>query len=166
MTLITLFTDASFCNTSKIAAYAIWAKTSGKTIRHSGLMKSKAPNSHMAETVALVNGIFVVCALMSPEPGSKIIAQSDCVAAINTLMGEHPLRRKASRAIFAPVIRSYREQVKRSGVIVEFRHVRGHQGAVTTRNAVNEWCDNECRRLLRAARAELRAERDKKAGLA
>jgi hypothetical protein len=33
------------------------------------------------------------------------------------------------------------------------RHVKGHKGTVTPRNAVNTWCDKERKRLLAKARA-------------
>lgn len=34
--LITLFTDASYCAKTRIAAYAAWAKADGRTVRHAG----------------------------------------------------------------------------------------------------------------------------------
>jgi hypothetical protein len=53
------------------------------------------------------------------------------------------------------VVAAYRDKVAAADVVVEFRHVGGHKGTVTPRNAVNTWCDGECRRLMRAARAAL-----------
>ena len=32
---------------------------------------------------------------------------------------------------------------------VEFRHESAHKGAAAPRNAVNIWCDTECRKLMR-----------------
>jgi hypothetical protein len=42
--------------------------------------------------------------------------------------------------------------------IAHFRHVHGHKGVVTPRNAVNTWCDSECRELMRLARGGLSPE--------
>jgi ribonuclease HI len=149
--LITLFTDASYCSRSRVAAYAAWAKADGRTVRHSGVIKQPVPNSSLAETMALVNGIHLAIAAMRPPAASKIIAQTDCLAAIQALSGL--LRRARAIRQYEAVVAAYREKVAASGIAVEFRHVGGHQGTVTPRNAVNTWCDGECRRLMRAARA-------------
>jgi ribonuclease HI len=151
--LITLFTDASYCSRSRVAAYAAWAKADGRTVRHSGVLKQPVPNSSLAETMALVNGIHLVIAAMRPPAASKIIAQTDCLAAIQALSGM--LRRAQAIRDYAAVVAAYREKIAAVGVVVEFRHVRGHKGTVTPRNAVNTWCDSECRRLMRAARTAL-----------
>jgi ribonuclease HI len=155
--LITLFTDASYCNRSRVAAYAAWAKADGRTVRHSGVLRQPVPNSSMAETMALVNGIHLAIAAMRPPAASKIIAQTDCLGAIQALSGL--LRRAQVIRQYEAVIAAYRDKVAAAGVVVEFRHVRGHKGTVTPRNAVNTWCDEECRRLMRAARSEVLAAR-------
>jgi hypothetical protein len=48
--LITLFTDASYCSRSRVAAYAAWAKADGRTVRHSGVLKQPVPDSSLAES--------------------------------------------------------------------------------------------------------------------
>lgn len=156
--LITLFTDASYCSRSRVAAYAAWAKADGRTVRHSGVLKQPVPNSSLAETMALVNGIHLAFAAMRPPAASKIIAQTDCLTAIQALSGL--LRRAQVIRQYAAVVAAYRDKVAGSGVVVEFRHVHGHEGTVTPRNAVNTWCDGECRRLMRAARAALLQRKD------
>ncbi len=155
--LITLFTDASYCSRSRVAAYAAWAKADGRTVRHSGVLRQPVPNSAMAETMALVNGIHVAIAAMRPPAASRIIAQTDCLGAIQALSGL--LRRAQVIRQYEAVVAAYRDKVAASGVVVEFRHVRGHKGTVTPRNAVNTWCDEECRRLMRAARTEVLSAR-------
>ena len=148
--LITLFTDASYCHRTRIAAYAAWAKADGRTVRHAAVLKQPVATSTLAEAMALVNGIYLAIAAIRPPPASRIIAQTDCLAAIEALNGKL-LRPKAINA-YADVIAAYSDKIAASGIVVEFRHVRGHKGTVTPRNAVNTWCDNECRRLLRTAR--------------
>jgi len=146
--LITLFTDASYCSRSRVAAYAAWAKADGRTVRHSSVLKQPVQTSSLAETMALVNGIH-----LGPPAASKIIAQTDCLGAIQALSGM--LRRAEVIRQYAAVVAAYRDKVAAADVVVEFRHVGGHKGTVTPRNAVNTWCDGECRRLMRAARAAL-----------
>ncbi len=130
-------------------------------MRHSGVLKQPVLNSSLAETMALVNGIHVAIAAMRPPAASKIIAQTDCLAAIQALTGL--LRRAHAIRQYAAVVAAYRDKVAASGIVVEFRHVGGHKGTVTPRNAVNTWCDGECRRLMRAARTEVLGPRNKAA---
>jgi ribonuclease HI len=151
--LITLFTDASYCNRTRVAAYAVWAKADGHTVRRSGVLKELVPHSALAETMALVNGIYVTIAAMRPPAASKIIAQTDCLGAIHALSGT--VRRARTARQYAAVVTAYQRKINAAGVVVEFRHVSGHRGTVTPRNAVNTWCDEECHRLMRAARAAL-----------
>jgi ribonuclease HI len=151
--LITLFTDASYCDRTGVAAYAAWAKTDGRTLRRAGVLKDPAPDSALAEAMALVNGIHLVLAGMRPPPNARIIAQTDCLSAIQAFSGK--LRNPKAIQRFAPVVAAYRGRVEAARVQVELRHVGGHKGTVTPRNAVNTWCDQECRRLMRAARAAL-----------
>jgi len=156
--LITLFTDASYCSRSRIGAYAAWAKADGRTVRHSGVLRQPVASSSLAETMALVNGICLALAAMRPPAASKIIAQTDCRAAIHALSGM--LRKAATIRQCETVVTAYRERIAAAGITVEFRHVSGHKGTVTPRNAVNTWCDSECRRLLRAARSGVREHRN------
>lgn len=151
--LITLFTDASYCHRTRVAAYAVWANTDGRTVRHSGVLKQLVPHSALAETMALVNGIYLTIAAMRPPAASKIIAQTDCLGAIHALNGT--VRRARAVRQFAAVVTAYQQKIAAAGIMVEFRHVSGHRGTVTPRNAVNTWCDAECHRLMRQARAAL-----------
>jgi hypothetical protein len=111
----------------------------------------KVSGSSLAETMALVNGICHTLTELRPGPGSKIIAQTDCRTAIE-ILSMPELRRAKTRKNFGPLRAVFLDRVAAAAVTVEFRHVRGHKGTETTRNAVNTWCDQECRRLMRAAR--------------
>jgi hypothetical protein len=146
----TLFTDASHCMTTDVAACAAWAKTDGRTVRRAGVLKEPVPDSSVAEAQALVNGLCFALAVLKPRPDSRIIAQTDCLAAIAALTGQ--LRRQKSLARFAPVTAAYQARIASAGIVVEFRHVAAHKGVATPRNAVNTWCDSECRKLMRLAR--------------
>jgi ribonuclease HI len=148
--LITLFTDASHCAKTDVAAYAAWAKTDGRTVRRAGVLKEPVPDSSVAEAQALVNGLCFALAALKPGADSKIIAQTDCLAAIAALTGQ--LRKPKSLARFAPVTAAYQTRVASTGIMVEFRHVTAHKGVSTPRNAVNTWCDTECRKFMRLAR--------------
>ena len=154
--LITLFTDASHCTKTHVAAYAAWAKADGRKVRRAGVLKDRVPDSSLAEAQALVNGLCFALAALKPTAASKIIAQTDCLTAIEALTGR--LRKRKAVERFATVTAAYQARVLSTGIIVEFRHVRGHKGVATPRNAVNTWCDSECRKLMRLARRGLPPE--------
>jgi ribonuclease HI len=153
--LITLFTDASHCAQTRVGAYAAWAKADGRTVRRAGVLKEPVPDSSVAEAQALVNGLCFALAALSPPPGSKIIAQTDCLIAIQALTGQ--LRKQKSVARYALIRTAYQTRIASAGIAVEFRHVSAHKGVVTPRNAVNTWCDKECRKLMRLARDAVKA---------
>lgn len=154
--LITLFTDASHCRETNLAAYAVWAKANGRVVRHVGMLRERVAGSDLAETMAVVNGIHIALTALQPEPGSKIIAQTDCITAIVALGRE--AKKGKTRRKFAGIRTAYLAAIAAAGITVELRHVKGHKGMVTPRNAVNTWADRECRRLMRQARAELTAQ--------
>lgn len=151
-TLITLFTDAGHCVQTRISVYAIWAKCSGRTIRHSGVLETAVATSGEAEFRALANGIFVAIRLLQPAAGSKIIAQTDAQEVIGIWNGGG---RNKTRTRHQAVTDYVRNLLASSGVALDLRHVAGHRGNRDPRSAVNNWCDRECRRLLRAERASL-----------
>jgi ribonuclease HI len=142
--LITLFTDASHCDRTLLASYAAWMKVNGQTHRRAAMLRGRVPTSNTAELRALVNGIFIALHSIQPPPGSRIIAQTDSQTAIDILT-----RPNASE----PEAKLLAKKLATTEIEIEYRHVNGHRGNVTPRNAVNTWCDVECRRLLREARA-------------
>ena len=148
--LISLFTDASFCPRTGAAGWAAWAKEDGATVRQSGAFKSAMENSAMAEAGALVNGLFVVLSLIDPPPRSKIIAASDNMEVVRLAGLAHtPVGR-----LTQPLQRLQNMLLAR-GVLMHMRHVKGHKGTITPRNAVNTWCDGAAKEHMRAARQAL-----------
>ncbi len=99
--LITLFTDASYCMKTHVAAYAAWAKTDRCTVRRAGVLKETVPDSSVAEAQALVNGLCIALAVLKPGADSRIIAQTDCLAAIAALTGEQICAKQKTMARFA-----------------------------------------------------------------
>lgn len=151
--LITLFTDAGHCPDLRVGVWAAWAKESGKTLRRAGILIGEIPHPAEAELKALHNGLFLIDRVMTPPPESRVICQVDSqevLTALETL--RHP--RMEMRSLAQRLLDDY-AQTRRW--MLSFRHVKGHRGTVTPRNAVNTWCDQECTRLLATARARRRA---------
>src|SRR5487761_2065467 len=150
-TLITLFTDAGFCPKTHVASWAAWAKANGQTYRQSGVMNGKIDTSDIAELRAIANGVAMVMRHMKPTRGAKIIAQTDCAAAMQAILGTGYKTPRAQRRVKSAV--DYiNNRLTAAGVSIEMRHVSGHKGTATPRNAVNTSADMECRRQLAIAR--------------
>ena len=79
----------------------------------------------------------------APKKGDKILVQTDSVEAIHALRcGAHV------RPIATAAVKHVKALQEAHGFTYILRHVKGHKGAATPRNAVNTWCDRECRRLM------------------
>ena len=141
--LVTLFTDASFNRALGRGVWAAWAKANGKTIRHSGAIKEPMPDIAESELAAIANGLFAAKKKFEPPFGSKIIVATDSAEAIASLCNRNHPRVKA-RFLTNYIHALAQEQ----GWTLDIRHVKGHKGTQTPRNAVNTWCDKECRRLM------------------
>jgi ribonuclease HI len=141
--LITMFSDVSVSSERKIGTYAIWAKTNGQTFRHIGAFRFPVSDSNLAETMAIVNGLYFVIRNFNPPPQSKIIAQTDSGCAIGVLTG------RIGNHMFAGAVERRDALLRGNAIEVEYRLIKGHSGRGTPRDAVNHWCDIECRSLLR-----------------
>jgi ribonuclease HI len=150
--MITLFTDAGHCPQTKVASYAVWAKTTGKpTLRHSGILKGTTKDATAAELRAIANGLSLVLSRFSPPPGSRIVAQTDSKGSIAAITGDG-YKAPKTRAYIQLEIDRIREMLDDFELSIDLRHVRAHTGAGDKRSAVNEWCDQQCKLQLRVAR--------------
>lgn len=147
--LITMFTDVSLHPASGLASYAIWAKVNGTTIRQARLFRQPIHDSNVAEVCGIINGLYFVINTIKPPAGSKILAQSDSETALSVLRGSN------RNALFNGLPERRTAVLDGTGIVVEYRHVKGHKGARTPRNAVNTWCDHACRKVLREHQARL-----------
>ena len=131
--LITLFTDAGHCPDRKVGVWAAWAKESGKTLRKAGILTGTVPHSGGAEMKALHNGLFLVERVMNPPAGSRVICQTDSDEVLRALeFLKHP--RDEMPALARRLHADYGEA---RAWTLNFRHVKGHKGTATPRNAVN-----------------------------
>ena len=141
--LVTLFTDASFNRALGRGVWAAWAKADGKTIRYSGALREPMSDIAECELAAIGNGLAAVKAKFAPPFGSKIIVATDSAEAIASLRSRNHPRVKCR------FLTNYIHALAQAeGWTLDIRHVKGHRGAATPRNAVNTWCDKECRRLM------------------
>lgn len=121
---ITLVADASFCHRTKAYGWCYWIKYG---VTPTTIIKSGGgiglPNSNEAEVEALVQGLNAIVDLDDKILGKHIVVQSDCTGALARV-----------QPIFA-------ELIKLGAKRAYSKHVKGHQGNRTPRNAVNTLCD-------------------------
>jgi ribonuclease HI len=152
--IITLFTDAGFHPPSKIGSWAAWAKFSGgEPLRRSGLLRGEIRDSGLAEYKALANGLVSVIRFFSPPPKTLILCHTDCdelVYQLNRLSA--PTTNEPKRRLVLNYVRRLQQNTE---TIIYGRHVSGHKGNRTSRNAANTWCDSECTKHLAFAKEDL-----------
>lgn len=149
--LVTLITDASWCPGSRVGGWASWARGNGAKMAMSGQLRGIAHSSTEAEMMALVNGLHVTVQGFRLMAGDRVLVQSDCVPALEQLALDH--------GAYEGVRKAWHSLVQARGLLVEYRHVRGHEGGHSARSWVNEWADREAKKHMRAARPqELREE--------
>ena len=140
---ITMFADASYCNRTLAYGWGVWVKYTDAA----GVVRSVygagggvgIKSSSDAEVEALRQGLYAVERLgVNVTRGKKIVVQSDCTSAISTVKEE-----------FA----EYKARVEAASVYA--KHVYGHQGYKTPRNAVNTMCDRHARHAMRKFRNQV-----------
>jgi hypothetical protein len=138
--VVTLFTDAGLKDS--LGTWAAWAKyaTGYATMRASGVITIPCFNSNFAELCSVANGLYCAIRFFEPPRRTRIIIQCDntnalAMIASPTVDGRYHDPHK--------VIRDLKNKFN---LILVPRHVGAHRGTDTPRNAVNTWCDRECRR--------------------
>lgn len=136
---ITLIADASFCHVTKAYGWCFWIKhgSPATTIVKSGGGVGIA-NSGEAELEALMQGLREIEALGTGMHKKYIVVQSDCTGALTRL----DTRLKELVALGAG--KAYT------------KHVKGHQGNKTPRNAVNTLCDRNAGKQMHKYRSTAR----------
>lgn len=160
MNYITLFADASFCQNTKAAGIAIWARDADKYCRRSKALTFAVDSASQAEGIALGTAILFVLREFSYQPGDRLSIQSDCLSALD-LFAENPKRKKPLPGCEAALRSRVLQEVQRAGVTLCPKHVKGHEGTKDARSAVNTWCDEQARSRMREARRLLAQQPEK-----
>lgn len=156
---LTVFADASFDQRSGIAAFAGWFRKAGSVHKISKVSDRRFRSSNEAELMAL--GAAVLVALRHQRTfgdGDFVVAKSDCTYAVEHLKNLNGGKTEAERRMVARV----HETLKAHRLKFYVRHVKGHSTLTEPRFYVNRWCDEEARRLMRAAVKQDRLEQTQK----
>lgn len=154
--MITLFTDAGFCQTIMRGTWASWAKYEGVAHLNSGFIRADCRNSNDAEMYAICNGFCSTLAHFKPPSNTLVLIQSDCTGAIAIYERFRFMHRNVVNTdeSVPPSVMSFMERANHYNVRFEFRHVKGHRGHATRRNSVNSTCDQRCTELLQILRKQ------------
>jgi ribonuclease HI len=147
---VTAFSDASFCHRTNAAAWAGWVKSDRGRVYRGGVIRVNILNSSEAEFCALANTLALAEKRRLLQIGDRMIAQTDSLRVQSVLSGTASLRLSQRER---QVVNWVRDLVARMSLRLDVRHVKGHLGSVTPRNAVNTVCDTIARQHMRQERA-------------
>ena len=154
---ITAFSDASFCDRTKAAAWAGWVKSDRGRVYRGGVIRTGVLNSSEAEFCALANTLALAEKGGLVEPGDRMIAQTDNHRVQSVLSGAANFRLTQCEHEVVEWVQNF---VTRLSLRLDVRHVKGHRGSVTPRNAVNTVCDAIAKKHMRQERARRQRRRD------
>lgn len=169
-TLVTIFADASFCPKTGAAGWGAWAIRDGwgKGRFMGGPIRRQIRNSTEAEICGLASAVHDLHRAKLLADVEAFILQCDNVAALGSIHHRVPWARWAKSCDARDVAAHFRKTKLRDieaeaidaikqitfGHAVWLRHVKGHVSG-TGRNWVNQQCDAEAGRHMRAMRLEL-----------
>lgn len=146
---ITVNTDASFCNSTKVGGYAFWIKGTQLSIKKHGPFKEVLDCSNDAEMKCIANALHsLLCRERLPK-AEILVINTDCTGAIHRI--------KSNRDNISTIINRYINQIKEVTGITELRikHVKAHVKISDSRSYVNDWCDKQAKYHMRRERRNI-----------
>lgn len=155
--IVTAFSDASFCHDTKAAGWAGWIKSDRGRTYKGGVIRAGVVNASEAEFCALGNTLALAKRRGLVEAGDWMIAQTDNQRVRTVLSGAASFRLTQREH---EVVEWVEDFVKRLSLRFDIRHVKGHLGSLTPRNAVNTVCDKIARQHMKQERVLRQRRRD------
>lgn len=155
---VTLITDASYrLKEQDVAGWGCWAKGDNRqSIQGGGAIAEFPPSTMAAEICAIANGLaLLVSSGYFVKTDKRILLQSDSVMALQALrmvrgsiaVNNHKdsarigVRKKPLDDISAAEINKILTICDERNLLIQIRHVRGHQQNTNGRSWVNNLCD-------------------------
>lgn len=148
----TVICDASFCHKTRSGGWAVWINvnyTDGRhenhvRIKQAGQFKSRPRSSEHAEQMACLIGIWFAV----KHEAQDVLVQTDCLSLVQT-MG-YGTSKKNRREYLDAQLNHWPNHAGR----IQWRHVKGHnlKNVNDRRTYVNDWCDKQAKRYMRAQR--------------
>lgn len=146
--LVTIMCDASFCHDTKAGGFGYWIASGRGKKGGGGSFKIDCDNSENAETLAIVNSLYIACNEQLVQEGDRVLIQSDCTGAIRWFEGKGiSANRQKVRAL-----ELFNNKVDELKLHVLFRHVKGHSKKKDARSRSNNHCDKRAYKAMCKAR--------------
>jgi len=155
--IVSAFSDASFCHDTLAAGWAGWIKSDRGRIYRGGVIRAGVENTNEAEFCALGNTLALARRRGLVDRGDWLIAQTDNQRVRTVLTGATNFHLTQCEH---EVVKWVEDFVKQLSLRFDIRHVKGHLGTLTPRNAVNTVCDKIARQHMRQERVLRRRRRD------
>lgn len=148
----TIICDGSYCPETGAVGYGYWIRSYGKLLKGGGHVDYPIACSIGAEMIAVANSLYHACEGGILEQGVTVLVQTDCVAAIERFQGmDRTLDATMNRAV-----RYLMHLQSKWGVVINFRHVKGHTIRTDPRYYCNRFCDKTAKTHMREKREQLR----------
>lgn len=152
--LVSLFSDASHCHETRVAAWAAWAKSERGQVSHAAPFLDRIKQTHQAELGSIVNGVFLVVSRGVALPGDEILVQNDCMRALQLLRGG-PKTAKATARDYH-MLSMLKKFTTDNELLIRCKHIRAHAGTGTPGYYVHDLVDKMARSNMRHERARIR----------
>lgn len=175
--MLTLFVDASYCPKTKAAGWGAWLIKDGWDRGRflGGPMRRPFRSTLTVELCGIASAVHDLEVEGVLDSAKIIVVQCDNISALGAIVSNVPNASAASRrdvrdVEHIPTVRmsscdSYAQEAIRYlrtvlvGKRIFARHIKGHQSDNTGRAWINDQCDAEAKRHMRAVREELREQR-------
>ena len=138
MAVVSIFVDASYCPTTKLAAYAFQVQGDGKPVYGCDAIPGKCESSNTAELTGLYAALTTANAHGRLMIGAKLFVYTDSQFVIDRVWR---LKGKSSemQAHLAKRIRSMFDAFQ---LQTRYEHVRGHSGVIGPITGAIRYCDS------------------------
>jgi ribonuclease HI len=166
---LALFTDASYCQHTGVAGWAVWMKNAEMEagVTHSAAIRETTRGAGEAELIAVANGLYLAVRYGRLKPGGSVLIQSDRLDALaiirkatraqdRRIVGGEPVpvaKRPAAYLRDHAALKLIVELEREHTLTLFVRHVRAHQ-----EGAGRTWVNNRVDELAKAAMRRRRAE--------
>lgn len=152
--IVSVFSDASFSEEFRAAGWGGWAKSDRGQIERGGPLFEKVWDANQAEFLAAINAIHMALVSGIAQRNDHVLIQSDSQYVGHILNDPRKFTGEQHRPIPIQKGLAHLFQLKlKYSPRIEYRHVKGHRGTITPRNAVNTRCDELARQGRLAAQA-------------
>lgn len=153
--LVTIISDASYCQTTKCGGYGIWVASRRGSKAFGGAAHGFG-NSTIVECVAVANGLHHAITSGLVYKNDAILFQTDCKAAIQLFEGTRNPKPEE-----VDIFKWFMDAICDNGLSFQMRHVKGHTNLKDSRSLAQDKCDETAGRYMRAGRRRKEYERMK-----